>query len=261
MTDNKKYVFISGLHRSGTSVLNKMIASSEQVSGFENTGVWEDEGQHLQTVFNIAKKYGGPGKFAFDSDARLDESSELITTANQKKLFSEWNKYWNMERSVLVEKSPPNIIRTRFLQAMFPQSYFITILRHPIAVSYATQKWSRTSMNKLIDHWLIAHETYMEDRKFLKREMTFAYEEIVQKPEEVLRSIEAFLDIKLTYEGQLSNQNEKYFGMWGKRNLWDLFHNSDKLVEKYEPRVAKFGYSLKDFTLHPIDDFLTQPHY
>ncbi len=251
MIPDKKYVFISGLHRSGTSVLNKMISSSDQISGFDNTGVWEDEGQHLQTVFKTASEHGGPGKFAFDPKAQLNENSELTIPLNQKKLYSEWSKHWDMSRDVFIEKSPPNIIRTRFLQAMFPNSYFITILRHPVAVSYATQKWSRTSMDKLINHWLVAHEVYLEDRKYLKREMTFSYEEMVRKPEHILRSIEDFLQIQLTYDGRLRNQNDKYFSMWGKPNIWDLFHNSRKLIKKYESRVAKFGYSLTNLDTHP----------
>jgi hypothetical protein len=255
MQTEKKYVFICGLHRSGTSVLNKMISSSAQVSGFENTGAWEDEGQHLQTVFKKAYEHGGPGKFAFDQEAHLDEKSGLITESNKKQLAEEWGKHWKFDKDILVEKSPPNLIRTRFLQAMFPNSYFITILRHPIAVSYATQKWSRTSMHKLLEHWLTAHEIYLEDRRFLENELVFAYEEIVQHPELVLESIEQFLDIELVYDGQLSNQNGKYFDMWGKRNRWDWFHNSKKLTKKCEVRVNRFGYSLTDFSKFPSGNF------
>ena len=61
-----KFIFICGLHRSGTSLLYKILKSQKNISGMENTGVIEDEGQHLQTVFNAANKHGGPGKFGFD---------------------------------------------------------------------------------------------------------------------------------------------------------------------------------------------------
>ena len=53
-------------------------------------------------------------------------------------------------KEFLLEKSPPNIIRTRFLQAMFPNSYFINIKRHPIATSLATKKWSKTSLDSKV---------------------------------------------------------------------------------------------------------------
>ena len=48
-----------------------------------------------------------------------------------------------------------NLIRTRFLQAMF--HYFITILRDPIATS--KKKWSKTSHFSLM---LVLHEEKLE---------------------------------------------------------------------------------------------------
>jgi len=52
---DKKFVFISGLHRSGTSILHRILRSSEGISGFHDTNVPQDEGQHLQSVFNPQK--------------------------------------------------------------------------------------------------------------------------------------------------------------------------------------------------------------
>jgi hypothetical protein len=64
--NNKKYVFISGLHRSGTSILFKILGSSAKISKHEKAGVPENEGQHIQTVYDPAFKHGGPGSFCFD---------------------------------------------------------------------------------------------------------------------------------------------------------------------------------------------------
>ena len=36
---------------------------------------------------------------------------------------------------MLVEKSPPNIVRMRYLQALFPRASFVMILRHPVVVA------------------------------------------------------------------------------------------------------------------------------
>ena len=45
------YVFVGGLHRSGTSLLARSLEAHPSVSGFRDTGVPEDEGQHLQSVY------------------------------------------------------------------------------------------------------------------------------------------------------------------------------------------------------------------
>ena len=69
----------------------------------------------------------------------FDKRSYLISDDKQRqKLFDEWSQNWDLSKQFLVEKSPPNIIRTRFLQAMYPNASFVTILRDPIAVSFAT---------------------------------------------------------------------------------------------------------------------------
>ena len=82
-----KFIFICGLHRSGTSLLYKILKSQSEISGLSNTGAIEDEGQHLQSIFKAANKFGGPGKFGFNKASYLDESSELINEENKKKLL------------------------------------------------------------------------------------------------------------------------------------------------------------------------------
>ncbi len=46
-----------------------------------------------------------------------------------------------------------------FLQAMFPESRFVVLTRHPIAVAIATSKWTRSSLPRMIEHWPRYYET------------------------------------------------------------------------------------------------------
>ena len=114
-------VFISGLHRSGTTQLNETLATHPDVSGILGTGAPHDEGQHLQDVFPTARSHGGPGRFAFDPAAHLTERSPLATAAPARSgCSSSGARHWDLDRRVLIEKSPPNLIRMRFLQALYP---------------------------------------------------------------------------------------------------------------------------------------------
>ena len=46
------------------------------------------------------------------------------------------------------------MLMTRFLQATFPgQARFVLVVRHPVAVACATQKWSATRPHELLRHW------------------------------------------------------------------------------------------------------------
>ena len=244
----KKFVFICGLHRSGTSLLHEIIRSHPEISGFHNTGAPEDEGQHLQTVYEPALSFGGPGKFAFHDGARMDEAHPLATSANADKIFGEWRPYFDMSCKHLVEKSPPNIIRARFLQKLFPDSKFIFILRHPIAVSYATQKWSGTSIRSLLEHYLLAHEIMIRDLRSLNFLHVLKYEELVADPQQVIDGIFNFLELtptKVSHDVK-RGVNDKYFQLWESERQAPLDNGLDKLPQEFEIKINALGYSIKN---------------
>tara|TARA_B100001115_G_scaffold132394_1_gene100112 strand:- start:3362 stop:4120 length:759 start_codon:yes stop_codon:yes gene_type:complete len=246
---NHHFVFVNGLHRSGTSILYRVLSTQSNFSGFSETGVPEDEGQHLQSVYKTAKHYGGPGRFGFDKRSYLTEVSSLISDKSRQKLFDEWSQYWDLSKQFLVEKSPPNIIRTRFLQAMYSNASFVTILRDPIAVSFATQKWSKTSLDSLFKHWLVCNQQYQEDSKMLKKSLLFKYEDFTSKTNEVLLQVSELLgeSLELPKEWEVKQGiNRKYVKMWEryKSSFWTR-RMAQKLILKYEDSFNVFGYSLK----------------
>jgi hypothetical protein len=249
------YIFVCGLHRSGTSVLFRSLRDHPQVSGFQGTASPEDEGMHLQTVYPPSGRYGGAGAFGFHPEAHLTEASPLVSEANRRKLFAEWSRYWDLGKKYLLEKSPPNLIRTRFLQAMFPNSYFIVMLRHPLAVSYATQKWYRKykvnwrGFPRIFEHWLVCHELFWADRKHLKNVYVVKYEEFVAEPERWVNDMYSFLELGDFSMSQdiLSGVNKRYFSLWKKSQSGLLSRRmAHKIIEQYEERVRCFGYSLTD---------------
>ena len=65
----------TGGPRSGTSILHRLLREHSDTSGFSDTGVPEDEGQYLQTVYAREAASGGPGQFAFNPGEHLTETS------------------------------------------------------------------------------------------------------------------------------------------------------------------------------------------
>ncbi|MCB9831695.1 MAG: sulfotransferase [Planctomycetes bacterium] len=243
----KKFVFVFGLHRSGTSLVFKALKAHPEISGFDGTGVPEDEGQHLQTVVPTAKSLGGPGMFAFHPDAPMREDHPLATEVNARRLLAEWEHHWDLRRPVLIEKSPPTLIRTRFFQRLFPEAHFVCVTRHPAAVAYATQKWSQTTIQDLIDHWRRAHEIFAEDRPRLARAMTLKYEDFVAEPERVLGEIQRFIGVApRAPEIEIRPDiNARYFAMWEEHCGKDGARVR-KMIEEREDSIRCFGYSLVD---------------
>lgn len=243
-----QFVFIAGLHRSGTSLLFQCLREHPEISGFRDTGVPEDEGQHLQTVYRPAFQLGGPGRFAFAPEAHLTESSKLVTAENRERLFSQWSPYWDLHKRWLLEKTPQNLVQTRFLRAMFPNSRFIVVLRHPIAVACATQRWSRTSLHELVNHWVYAYELFENDRRYLEHVLVLRYEELVAAPQQAFEQIYEFLGVGACPPSLQvrSDVNRKYLARWEKiqRGYVSRFY-ADELVRCFESRVNDFGYSLR----------------
>ncbi len=243
-----KFVFICGLHRSGTSPLFRILREQPEISGFDNTGVPEDEGQHLQSVFPPAKIHGGPGCFGFAPEAHLTEHSDLITAENRQKLFKEWSRYWDLTKPYLLEKSPPNLIRTRFLQAIFPDSYFIVLSRHPVAVSLSTSKWANLSLEVLMEHWLHCHRVFKQDCRYLRHLLVIKYEDLIQTGEMTLGKVYRFLDLTPHFSADLNpGGNERYFSDWTKLSAESKSQPVvRRIIEKYEQEVQLYGYSLTD---------------
>jgi hypothetical protein len=274
-----KYVFVCGLARSGTSVLGRNIARLENCTGFKNTGAGSDEGQFLQDVYPIAAVYGGAGRFGFDPRVHRTETSELLTPENVARLRASWHAYWDNSKTICVEKTPANLLMTRFLQAAFPNSYFVVIKRHPVPVSMSTQRWkiNVTALHRLFKHWLHCHEVFEEDEKYLEHVYQLRYEDYVEDPDKYHQEIARFIGTRVSeapkedkfryvpqwanptglrvperaMEGTSRAYEKKYFDRWSNLLNKSLFKSYYRYIAvKYEPRFAKYGYSLtKGFEL------------
>ena len=174
----RSHLFVCGLHRSGTSALHEILKTHPMVTGFSGTGKPKDEGQHLQAVMGRDGDYGGPGAFCFDAGARLTEVDVSAYSERLPDLVASWEQHWDTDRPVRVEKSPPNLIRSRFLQAAFEDAGFIFIVRHPLAVARATQKWSHAPEESLFRHWFQGHRLMLEDAPYLRRSCCVRYEDL-----------------------------------------------------------------------------------
>ena len=252
MNDGSRLIFLGGLHRSGTSLLHEILRSHPTISGFANTGVPEDEGQHLQNVYLPAKAFGGPGRFGFDRASFMDEQHPLAKVENAARLLQQWSRYWDTAKPYLIEKSPPNLVRTRFLQQLFPGCRFIIILRHPIAVAYATRKWSGTGIPSLLEHSLRCYERFREDLCFLNNAYVLRYEEFVLEPHRHVQSLLDWIGIEAHefHHEVRRDVNAKYFDLWrsDRRNrLRRLLSDVAVLLQRgghLERRANAFGYRM-----------------
>jgi hypothetical protein len=248
-------------------MLYRYLGEHPSISALQGTPRPANEGQHNQSVYPADDYHSKAGRFAFRPEARMTEDSPQVTEANRQRLIEEWSRYWDMSAPLLMEKSPPNMIRMRFLQALFPDSSFIVITRHPIPVTLATQKWSNTKPHTLVEHWLAAHELMAEDISHLQRVHVMRYEDLVDDPDRELARAFGFLGLEDHAAGRQRAEglnvdnfqadrtlrtgvNDKYFAEWkGRRRTVVRRVYFDGIEWRYERRVRRFGYSMR----HPRD--------
>lgn len=259
--EDKDFVFIGGLHRSGKSTLFRCLAQHSKVSGLYDADVrgapLQDEGQHLQSVYPPGPESDGP--VGFDASAHLDETSALATRDHARRLLADWRDYWDLDKPVLLENSPPNLVRTRYLQSLFPNSAFIIVLRHPIPVSYETMRWNADRVDKLIEHWICCHERFADDFDRIERAMIVKYEDLVSDTEASIRKVFDFLGLEDEPAGidLREAENRTHFRRWrdtplnrhNKFPIPRLFRLS--CYVRFERRVRRFGYSL----MHPAKSY------
>ena len=243
--DGHRFLFLGGLHRSGTSIVHRLLREHPDTSGIEGSAAPQDEGQHLQSVFPVAQAFGGPGRFAFTDAAHLTETDPLVSLANREQLLREWGPWFDLDRTVLLEKSPPNLLRTRFLQALFPGARFVILVRHPVAVSLATVKWSKTSVSELLDHWRVAQQRFLDDQAKLENCLVLRYEDFVANPSPCLDAICRLCDIDaFVPQEPVRDHNARYFDVWNADR--ERFLRELQTANPDVHRLAeRFGYSFE----------------
>ena len=191
-----RYLFVGGLHRSGTSLLAACVEGHPDVRGFVAPPVPEAEGVFLQGAIPHDATAGIPGRFADEEGSHLTEGGRFDTAEVRDRLRSDWEPWFAPGGTWRIEKSPVNLLRARLYQQLFPACQFVFVVRHPLAVARATAKWSDRGEAALIGHWDRAHEILLGDLPRLHNWLVVRFEDFCAAPERELARIFAFMELE-----------------------------------------------------------------
>lgn len=197
-TEKNKFLFILSPPYCGSTLLNEIICTSSKVS--VNNAQGTREGQGLPSVRQIM----------FDHDRRWDESLDF----DWELIKSEWMKYWDLSAPILLEKSPPNIIRASSIQKNFKPSFFIILYRNPYAlVESLMRREKRTPLNAA-EFAIRCLEYQKRNIESLNNFIRLSYEELTCDPCSAKNRIKQFLpelsDIDIRKDFSAHNfKNEK----------------------------------------------------
>ncbi len=190
-------MFVVGCYNSGTTLLAELLGRHSRISALPTEG-------HFITD-QLVRDYdvGLPRMWVEREDLfRMTESSEGPDVVRLKK---EWGARLDLRKPVLLEKSPPNGARTRWLQARFENAYFIAIVRNGYAVAAGIRKKAephhiageRWPIEMAAYQWARSNEVLLEDAAHLDRLHWVRYEDLASSPESTLRGTLSFLGLEL----------------------------------------------------------------
>jgi hypothetical protein len=185
----QKWVFLVGCYNSGTTLLHDVLATHPAV------GSMPDEGQFLTDQLPVPRKLALRRLWALEPERfYLDE--EAGGHINVDRLQRQWTAHFNdATRPVLIEKTPTNAARTRWLQAHFTNAHFIGIVRDGRAVAEGIRRKTGHDLRLAARQWARSNEIMLKDFAHLRNARLISYEALTESPAEIFADLLAFLGL------------------------------------------------------------------
>jgi hypothetical protein len=190
----------------------------------------------------------------------------------------EWSKIWDLEKPILLEKSPPNLLRAADIEQAFSPCWFIVMMRDPYALceGLARRRNRRNRLFRTFSHtppdgsnnrdyamefaanlWARFAAQQIKNIKGLERVLYFTYEELTENPASVMEKIVTFLpeldDLDATQKfrvhsvtgtdaRELMNMNETKWQCLLKREIRII----NTVLEKRQEDLRFLGYRVRE---------------
>jgi hypothetical protein len=238
-----RWVFLVGCYNSGTTLLHDILATHPLV------GSMPDEGQFFTDQLPIPRDLGLRRLWALEPDRfALDEYGG--NKVNLERLLRQWGATFNdPTRPVLIEKTPTNAARTRWLQAHFSGAYFIGIVRDGRAVAEGIRRKTGHSLELAARQWVRSNEIMLRDFECLRHKRLISYEHLTANPDIVVTDLLKFLDLPVHGIGfgdrnwKVHEQHSAIVNM-NDRSLQALSRQDLEVVEREAGQLLRaLGYS------------------
>lgn len=188
------WCFILGVNNSGTTLVHDLLARHPEIRTLPEEPVGTTEGQWFTNALPRPRDYGVSRLFTERLDVFRWTEEEPASPAIRA--LHDWGfLYARRSGRVLLEKSPPNTVRSRWLQAHFRRPRFILVYRHPCAVAEGIRRREGHTLRAAARHWARANRALLDDRPRLERSTEVRYEDLCSDPAGTLRSLAEFLSL------------------------------------------------------------------
>lgn len=165
------YLFVLCPPYSGSTLLWKLLSTSANVSALPA------EGQFLPELESLMR----------------EKPWDPAHTLPWPEIKRVWESYWNMDRPVLLEKSPPNLIRTQDILAHFHPVRFVVMVRNPYAQSEGLMRRNNWPVKRAANFSMMCLRTQLKNTRELDDTLVLTYESLVANPAQACRQLTEFM--------------------------------------------------------------------
>lgn len=196
-----QWFFIVACNNSGTSLLQDMLGSTGQVSTMPH------EGQRYTNTLVRATKKGYERVWSeYLGELRMTEESPKSLNS---RLVHDWMQEMELPiKKIIVEKTTANAVRMLWLQEVFPNSYFIGVVRNGYAVTEGIRRKGHKSVERGARHWNEVNKIMVQDSQKIKNYFQLYYEDLVANSEQSIKLLADFVGID--YEKLQSSMRKNY---------------------------------------------------
>jgi hypothetical protein len=164
-----------------------------------------------------------------------------------------WMKYWDQTKPVLVEKSPPNLIRAASIEQHFSPAFFLCLVRDPYAHAESFIRRKGKTPTDAANFVIYCMRHQKDNVESLKRSMLIRYEDLTSSPRNAAdRLLEwlpdlGTLDIDRSFDSYdyrdapLTNLNEGKISKLNKSALSEL----NSVFGQHPSLLQYFGYPMR----------------
>lgn len=243
----KCWCFILGVNNSGTTLLLRLMRSHPGIRALPR------EGQHLTEALPRPRKNGVPRFWSQRLDLfRWDEES---SSEQVEQIVFDWLLHYSLEPGVLLEKSPPNTIRSLWLQRHFVPARFVAVVRNPFAVAEGIRRRDGLAIEAAAEHWCRANLILLADLERLEHHCLIKYEELCRDPLGILDKIRDVLELEQPFPSDLLGKRAPSLPTEESINVQDQNassiarlspHEIAQIARITEPARQRLGYGVPE---------------
>lgn len=235
------WLFVLGLNNSGTTLLTRILESHPRMRTLPHEGQW------LTPALPHPPTHGAARTWSNRAD--IFHWTEQHDPTPARRIRYDWARYYPQRPGILLEKSPPNTLRSRWLQANFVPSRFVGLVRHPYALCEGARRRLKANILDTARHWNDGIRILLEDAAHLDAILLIRYEDLTHQPNSTMTSIESFLgfepgslsperfvDIRASYirdeSGPLRNMNASSFARLDREERIQIATICGELMER-----------------------------